>query len=131
MRNPGKEKEKHNYGHVEILGKEDVAVDDDGQAGHPGQDPDGHAGDPGHEHGAADARLHRVHDGQVAVDAQARQQEHAGLAQTVAKRPLVLHGCVGCPEGQSYQETQVGQRQVEEKDSFFKHIQGCTLSLFP
>uniref|UniRef100_A0A8C3NUY2 Uncharacterized protein n=1 Tax=Cyanoderma ruficeps TaxID=181631 RepID=A0A8C3NUY2_9PASS len=117
------------------LGEEDVAVDDDGQAGHAGQDPDGHAGDAGHEHGAADARLHRVHDGQVAVDAQARQQEHAGvqveayprrgqLAQTVAKRPLVLHGRVGSPEGQSYQKTQVGQCQVEEKDAFFIHVQG-------
>lgn len=103
-------------------------MDDDGQAGHARQQPDGHAGEPGHERGAAEARLHRVHDGQVAVDAQARQQEHAGvqvetdprrrqLAQTVAERPLVLHGRVGCPEGQGYQKAQVSQCQVEKKDA--------------
>lgn len=103
-------------------------MDDDRQAGHASQEPDGDAGDSGYEHGAADPRLHWVHDGQVAVNAQAREQEHAGvqvetdprrgqLAQTVAERPLVLHGRVGCPEGQSYQKTQVSQCQVEKKDA--------------
>lgn len=64
---------------VGVLDEIHIPVDDSWQTGQASQHPDDDAGDFGHQHRAAEARLHRVDNGQVAVDAEAGEQEHAGV----------------------------------------------------
>lgn len=64
---------------VGVLDEIHVSVNDGWQTGQASHQPDDDAGDFGHQHRAAEARLHRVDDGQVAVDAETREQEHTGV----------------------------------------------------
>lgn len=100
---------------IGVLNEIHISVDNSWQTGQASQHPDDDAGDFGHQHGAAEARLHRVDNGQVAVDAETGEQEHAGvevetdtgrcdLTQVIAKGPAVLHSGIDSPQWQSQQK---------------------------
>lgn len=94
---------------------------------HPGQEPDGGQRCP-HVHSGAQLRAGEgVHDGHVAIQAQAGEAEHAGvhveqnhvaadLAEGDAKGPVVSQGGVHGPEGQRHHKGQISQSQVSYVD---------------
>uniref|UniRef100_A0A3P8VJ41 Uncharacterized protein n=1 Tax=Cynoglossus semilaevis TaxID=244447 RepID=A0A3P8VJ41_CYNSE len=98
-----------------------------GHGQEPRQEPDGAQGRQHGASGAQPAAGQRVHDGQVAVEAQAGEAEDAGvhvdqhhvaahLAEGHAEGPVVAQGGVDGPEGQGHHQGQVGQGQVADVD---------------
>lgn len=113
---------------VGVLDEKDIPVDDGRQTGQAGQAPYDDAGDSGHKHRATEARFHGVDDGQVAVDAEAREQKHTGievetdagrsnLTQVIAKGPAVFHSSVDGPQGQRQQKAQISQGQIQKENT--------------
>lgn len=64
---------------IGVLDEIHISVDNSRQTGQASQKPNDDAGDFGHQHCAAEARLHWVDNGQVAIDAETGEQEHAGI----------------------------------------------------
>lgn len=98
-----------------------------GQAEHKRKKPDHHAGNACVHHSAEPARLHRVDDGEVAVDAERHQEKYAGvevedhqagtgLAQEPTKGPAVAFGGGGGPHGQGDEEGEIRNGQIEHKN---------------
>lgn len=98
-----------------------------GQAERKGKKPDGHAGNARVDHRAEPPRLHRVNDGEVAVDAERHQEKYAGvevedhqagtgLAQELTKGPVVAFGGGGGPHGQGDEEGEIRNGQIEHKN---------------
>uniref|UniRef100_A0A4W3HZ96 Uncharacterized protein n=1 Tax=Callorhinchus milii TaxID=7868 RepID=A0A4W3HZ96_CALMI len=101
--------------------------EDDGRAHEEPERPDGQAGHLGAGGRPSPAAGHRVHQGEVTVDADHRQQVDAAeqvhvddrahrLAQELAEGPVVAVDDVGRPEGQAANEEEVGGRQVSQVD---------------
>uniref|UniRef100_A0A8C9SNQ6 Uncharacterized protein n=1 Tax=Scleropages formosus TaxID=113540 RepID=A0A8C9SNQ6_SCLFO len=96
--------------HAHLGGEADIPGHSCGDAEQEGEAPDDHAGDAGVGHCTALARAHRVHQGQVAVDAS------CGLAQKATERPVVASGSDSGPHGQCDEEGEVRHSQVEDED---------------
>ena len=98
-----------------------------GHAEHKGEEPDHYTGDTCVHHSAEPAGPHRVHDGEVPVDAERWEEEDAGvkvknhqpgtgLAQESSKGPVIAPGSEGGPHGQSDEEGEVRNGKVKDKD---------------
>lgn len=98
-----------------------------GQAEHEREEPDHHTGDACVDHSAEPSRLHRMDDGEVAVDAERHQekdagvevegrQARAGLAQEPPKGPVIAFGSGGGPHGQGDEEGEVRNGKVQHKN---------------
>uniref|UniRef100_A0A3P8WL64 Uncharacterized protein n=1 Tax=Cynoglossus semilaevis TaxID=244447 RepID=A0A3P8WL64_CYNSE len=93
---------------------DDVSGQCDGHGDYKGEEPDHHTGDASIQRGAEPEGPHWVHNGQVSVYAEGRQEEDAGvevergqtcggLAQKPSKRPLVAPSSVRGPHGKTVQ----------------------------
>lgn len=92
-----------------------------------GKKPDHYTGDACVHHGAKPPWLHWVHNGKVPVSTESSEEEDAGvqvksdqsctgLAQEPSKGPAVLCGGERCPHGQSDEEREVWDGEIEDKN---------------
>uniref|UniRef100_A0A3P9QEF2 Uncharacterized protein n=1 Tax=Poecilia reticulata TaxID=8081 RepID=A0A3P9QEF2_POERE len=109
--------------HAGVFDVVDIPGQGYGNAEQKGKQPDHHTSDVRVHHGAKPPGPHRVHNGQVTVNAECREEKDArvevehnqssgSLAQKPSKRPVVTHGRKGRPHGQSDDEGEIRHGEI-------------------